>query len=59
MDYIMNIFGKSKQQSTQSQSTINKNMATMANTISVITNLKEKVDLLEKKNNFIKTFRNI
>ena len=53
MDYIMNIFGKSKQQSTQSQSTINKNMATMANTISVITNLKEQVDLLEKRNNFI------
>ena len=53
MDYIMNIFGKSKQQSTQSQSTINKNMANMANTISVITNLKEQVDLLEKRNNFI------
>jgi charged multivesicular body protein 4 len=49
----MNIFGKSKQQSTQSQSTINKNMANMANTISVITNLKEQVDLLEKRNNFI------
>ena len=54
MDYIMNIFGKSKQQSALNQTTINKNVANMANTISVITNLKEKVDLLEKKNNFIK-----
>ena len=53
MDYIMNIFGKSKQQSALSQTTINKNMANMANTISVITNLKEQVDLLEKRNNFI------
>ena len=50
MDYIINIFGKSKQQSALSQTTINKNIA---NTISVITNLKEKVDLLEKRNNFI------
>jgi charged multivesicular body protein 4 len=54
----MNIFGKSKQQSTQSQSTINKNMANMANTISVITNLKEQVDLLEKRNNFITKQKN-
>lgn len=53
MDYIMNIFGKSKQQSALSQTTINKNVANMANTISVITNLKEQVDLLEKRNNFI------
>ena len=53
MDYIMNIFGKSNQQSSQSQTTINKNMPNMANTISVITNLKEQVDLLEKRNNFI------
>jgi len=50
MDYIMNIFGKSKQQSAFSQTTINKNIA---NTISVITNLKEQVDLLEKRNIFI------
>ena len=49
----MNIFGKSKQQSSQSQTSINKNMANMANTISIITNLKEQVDLLEKRNIFI------